>query len=278
MKLLSQVKKEEQNENNNESPLKETIITDYHSLYVMEEALEFDSIKLIIDGVDIPIDADSPLINKNAFPKRKKYTLFINEFQHENNQLYPIIYSLRQSKPEDILEIRINSTGGYMSEGMTFFNIINERFPGRTVTVLDNQAYSMGGFLFGMGDERLAYEYSSLMFHDYSAGIVGKGDNMRTDLEHSNDVMHQFLSDLLVKNKFLTKKEFNEMVLGKDFWFGCEELAKRNIATHVSVNGYVLPSKDYLDYKKSGNTIDQFIKKILNEPESKPKSKPKKKK
>lgn len=38
--------------------------------------------------------------------------------------------------------------------------------------------------------------------------------------------------------------------MGREFWFGCKELCERGIATHVNVEGVMIPVKDYLKARK----------------------------
>jgi hypothetical protein len=40
------------------------------------------------------------------------------------------------------------------------------------------------------------------------------------------------------------------MTDGKDFWFDTKEMCQRGIATHVEVNGLVIPAKQYLKLLK----------------------------
>ncbi len=51
----------------------------------------------------------------------------------------------------DYLELVINSSGGLINEGIQFYNIIQEKFYGRTVADLNNMGYSMGALLFVHG-------------------------------------------------------------------------------------------------------------------------------
>jgi ATP-dependent protease ClpP protease subunit len=74
----------------------------------------------------------------------------------------------------DETEIRIHSTGGYVSEGSQFYNLIKNKFNKRTTTILDSRGYSMGAIIFCMGDKRIVTPRSDIMFHDYSAGFAGK--------------------------------------------------------------------------------------------------------
>ena len=157
---------------------------------------------------------------------------------------------------------------------------MKEKFHTRCATFLDSSGYSMGALLFSMGDQRLVYDYSSLMYHNYSSMAWGKGDEMKAYVEHAEKNIHEFFHDIVAKQGFLTEEEFQEMLIGKDFWFDATQMAKRGIATHVIVEGYVLEADVYLKYKESDAAIEEFITKLLEDPEDKPtteEEKPKKK-
>lgn len=160
--------------------------------------------------------------------------------------LHEIFYTLWNATEHDELILRINSLGGIIKEGKSFYNVIKNKFKGRTTTILDNAGYSMGALTFCMGDKRIATEHADLMFHDYSGGSRGKGGEMTAKVEHTAKHLRKFFNQIVVKNGFLTKKEFKQMLIGKDFWMSTKEMCKRNIATHVLINGKEITSKKYL--------------------------------
>ena len=244
---------------NIENDGKSVIQGEFHTLFIEEEEPIFESIKVEIDGKPFLLEDNPLMINKEAIPKHKRYTLFVEMFGHEKTQLHQVIYELRKGGENDIFEVRIDSPGGYIKEGLTLYNIMRERFTGRVITYLDSSAYSMGALLFSMGDQRIVYEYSSLMYHNYSAGAFGKGDNLKTYIEHEEKNTHHFFKNVIVDQGFMSEDEYNEMLIGRDFWFDCYDMAKRGIATHVMIEGFMIESTDYIEYKESKKTITDYI-------------------
>jgi len=57
-------------------------------------------------------------------------------------------------------------------------------------------------------------------------------------------------ADLIVKQGFLSKDEFEQMLIGKDYWMDSRELCKRGIATHVILEGEEITAKEYLKILK----------------------------
>lgn len=179
-------------------------------------------------------------------PKHKRYRIYIGRFFELKKGLHSVFNELREAKENDYLEFMINSGGGFVHEGMQFFNIIQEKFCGRAVAYLDNRGYSMGALLFCMADKRVVYPYSDLMFHTYSHGSQGKGSEVKTHVEHTSKKLERFFHDIIVKKGFLSQEEFQKMIIGQDYWMDAKELCKRGIATHVITEGQELTAKQYL--------------------------------
>ncbi len=179
-------------------------------------------------------------------PKYKIYTLYIERFKELKRGLHSVFNELRQAGHDDVLEIRINSGGGFVNEGLQFYNLMREKFPKRTHAYLDNHGYSMGALLFCMADRRVVYPYSDLMFHNYAASFSGKGGELKSRLDHRDTLLRKFFKDMIVEKGFLTEEEFEDMIIGKDFWMDVEEMCKRGIATHVICNDKEIKAKKYL--------------------------------
>jgi ATP-dependent protease ClpP protease subunit len=183
-------------------------------------------------------------------PKFKVYTLYVERFKELKRGLHSVFNELRNAGNEDVLEIRINSGGGSVNEGIQFYNLMREKFKDRTCAYLDNHGYSMGALLFCMADKRVIYPYSDLMFHNYASTVSGKGGELKSRLEHRDRLLRKFFKNMIVESGFLTKREFDEMVIGKDFWMDAEEMCRRGIATHVVWEDREIKAKKYLKIVK----------------------------
>ncbi len=210
-------------------------------------------------------------------PKHKRYRVYIGRFFELKKGLHSVFNELREAKEHDYLEFMINSGGGFVHEGMQFYNIMQEKFNGRTVAYLDNRGYSMGAMLFSMADKRVIYPYSDFMYHNYSGGAMGKGGDIKARIDHTHEHLNNFFYNIIVKQGFLTEDEFEKMLVGQDYWMGAKELCKRGIATHVIIAGKELTAKQYLKELKQEKRAKKEAK-IKKESEQKVKSKSKKKK
>ncbi len=183
-------------------------------------------------------------------PKYRHFTVYVEKFRELKRGLHSVLNELRTASMDDVLEFRINSTGGFVNEGQQFFNLIQEKFYGRTVAYLDNRAYSMGALLFCMAKRRVIYPYSDIMFHNYSTGFSGKGNEMVSRIKHSDRHLVNFFAELIVSKGFFTQSEFDKMIIGKDYWMDAKEMCRRNIATHVVYKGKQIKAKKYLKILK----------------------------
>ncbi len=207
--------------------------------------------KTRVEAKEIKLSADT----YKKEPVHTKYRLFIDSFMEKERGLHEIFNELWNAGEFDTLELRINSRGGLVNEGSQFYSIIKNKFHQRTTTILDSCGYSMGALTFCMGDKRVVTPRSDLMFHDYSGGISGKGGEIKSRYKHSTRHLRDFFKDVILKNNFLSKKEFKDMLIGQDFWMDTKELCKRGIATHVLVNGQEITAKKYLKYLKNNKEI-----------------------
>lgn len=174
------------------------------------------------------------------------YQLYLREFDELGNGLNKIFNELKLSNEGDTLDIYINSAGGSIYEGFQFYNIINNIFKETTITYLDPMGYSMGALLFCMAQKRIAFETSSIMFHDYYSSMQGKSQEQEDYFNHSKPLIHSFFKKLIVTTGFLTPEEFEKMLLGKEYWFDVKEMAERGICTHIVMDGYEYTSEEYL--------------------------------
>jgi ATP-dependent protease ClpP protease subunit len=229
-----------------------TIESEYHTLFVSKVDRTLEEFQTEYNGEILTAV-------KESVPEHKKYTLYIESFGHTKNQLHKIVNELRQAQEFDILELRIDSPGGYISEGIMVYNTMRELFNERTITYLDSTGFSMGAVIFSLGDERIIYEDSSLMYHNYSTGYVGKGDEIKSYIDFEDRHFREFFVGKIVNKGFMSREEYKEMSIGKDFWFDSLEMAKRNICTAVIVGGYKLDNEAFIQFKAQDKPIAEWV-------------------
>jgi len=189
-------------------------------------------------------------IHNGKIVKYTKYELYLASFQgceNEHEEL-EFVHELRKGKPLDECHVVINSPGGCTDAGFLLIDTLTNSFNKRIVTEIGYHASSMGSLMFAIGDDkRIISKNSRLMMHDYSTGYWSiKASDLKSHFEFGDKHIHDLMFDLYcVQNKFLTKKEFKQMLAGKEFWFNTEEMVKRKICTHVWDQGVLRTRKEY---------------------------------
>jgi len=189
-------------------------------------------------------------LHKKKIVKNQDYTkfrFFIGTFDNQTPKFHLILNDLYDSNEKDELELRIMSPVGLVIECQQVVNIMNNKFNGRTTAYIESHASSAGAIVFANADKRVIYENSRIMFHNYSGGYGGKFQDIKDRLDFDEKHIISFLS---VAKQFLNKKEWKQMVNGKNFWFDASDMLKRNIATHIIVDGKEMTKKEYKKYKK----------------------------
>lgn len=178
--------------------------------------------------------------------KTYTYKLYISDFEDKSNELHYILDELYNASENSKLKFYINSRGGDTDQLQQFYNIINSQFYRNTTTILNSIGYSSGALLFCMGDKRIVYEMSELMFHDFSTGARGKSQEIESRFNFTKQQLHNFFRKITVDTGFLTEEEFEKTIDGKDYWFDSDEMLKRGIATHIIKDGKCMTREEYL--------------------------------
>ena len=173
----------------------------------------------------------------------QEHTIYFTELE-DHPDLSKLLNNLRDSGDNDTLTIRIDSPGGYVSELYKIKSVIQEKFYGRTTTILDPSAASAAAVLFTFGDKRVAYEHSWIMFHDWSGGAFGKASDVVNRIKFYKQLYDNIARSEL--QNFLTKDELTDMLNGKEFWFDIKKICKRGLVTHVRYNGKEVTASEYL--------------------------------
>jgi len=195
-------------------------------------------------------------IHNDKIVKYTQYELYLASFQSCENESEELefIHELRQGKAQDECHVVINSPGGCTDAGFLLIDTLTNHFYKRIVTEIGYHASSMGGLLFAIGDDkRIVSKNSRLMMHDYSTGYWSiKASDLKSHFEFGDKHIHDLMFDLYcVKNTFLSKKEFKQMLKGKEFWFNTDDMVERKICTHVWDEGVLKTRKEYKTKSKA---------------------------
>lgn len=145
------------------------------------------------------------------------------------NTLVPLI-----SEGDDDLDIRINSPGGYVMEGLAIFNaIIREKKKGRTVTChIDGLAASMASIIAMAGDETIMADNALMMIHNPWDCACGDAAELRRAADQLDRIRDQLVG-IYAARTGLTADEIIPM-LDAETWLTAKDALAQNFVTSIS--------------------------------------------
>jgi ATP-dependent protease ClpP protease subunit len=131
---------------------------------------------------------------------------------------------IRNARATDTIKIYINSCGGDLYTALQFLRVLSET-QAHVITSVEGACMSAATMIFLHGDEFEVTPHSLFMFHNYSAGVFGKGGEMFDQLQFERAWSENFLRE--VYHDFLTPDEIKSMLDNKDIWMTSEQVLAR---------------------------------------------------
>jgi ATP-dependent Clp protease, protease subunit len=134
------------------------------------------------------------------------------------------IQTIRHATSMDVIKIYINSPGGRIDSTIQLLRALSET-DATVITSVEGMCASAATMIFLQADNFEVSEYSSFLFHTYSGGILGKGNEI-----HSQSLFERKWSTNMMRkiyDGFLTQEEINRVIDGVDIWMDSSEVIKR---------------------------------------------------
>jgi ATP-dependent protease ClpP protease subunit len=151
---------------------------------------------------------------------------------------------LRSSGEQDVVYLHINCYGGQALTAVQLMRAISES-RATVVASVEGACMSAATFLFLMADVCEISDHSIFMFHNFSGGTIGKGNEMMAQVHH-NDKWARGLMESIYKD-FFTQEEIDSILEGKDYWLSPDEvserLEKRNLKLETNEKKKATPRK-----------------------------------
>jgi ATP-dependent protease ClpP protease subunit len=154
----------------------------------------------------------------------KTHHFYISEGVGAPNEYTDMIHQIKTAGPHDVVYIYLNTPGGRLDTGVQLINAMRCS-PAHVITVLESQAHSLGTMLFLAGNEYIVHEHSRMMFHNFTSGTYGKGNEQMAELQSTVQWFNDLGEDIYVP--FLSQQEFEEMQNGRDIWMDAPEIQER---------------------------------------------------
>lgn len=131
---------------------------------------------------------------------------------------------IRNARTYDSIKFHINSCGGDLYTAIQFLRVMGESAAHITTSV-EGACMSAATMIFLSGHSYEITPHSLFMFHNYSAGVFGKGGEMYDQVQFERAWSEQFLTE--VYKDFLTTEEIQAMLHNKDIWMTSEQVLER---------------------------------------------------
>lgn len=149
---------------------------------------------------------------------------YISESVGAPNEYTDMIHRIATASPADVVYIHLNTPGGHLDTGIQLVNSMRNS-QAKVITCLEGSACSLGTLIFLAGDEMIVNDNCTMMFHNFSGGLIGKGNEMIAELQAA---IHGFAA--LAKDyylPFLTEDEVDRIIKGEDIWMHSPEVRER---------------------------------------------------
>lgn len=132
--------------------------------------------------------------------------------------------TIRNAGANDVIKIYINSVGGDLYTALQFLRVMGES-QAHIITSIEGACMSAATMVFLSGNEFEITPHSLFMFHNYSAGLFGKGGEMYDQIKFERAWSEKFMNDIY--KDFLTTQEIQEMLNNKDIWLTSDDVLER---------------------------------------------------
>ena len=131
---------------------------------------------------------------------------------------------------EDI-EVRINSVGGEIREGITIYNLLKS-YAGNVKVIVDGCAASIASIIALGGDELVMNEGSFIMIHNPWTGMMGEAKDLRQEADLL-DLMTNELVNIYVQATGLDEGEIRQM-MDEETWLNPTDAIEKGFANSVA--------------------------------------------
>jgi ATP-dependent protease ClpP protease subunit len=135
-----------------------------------------------------------------------------------------LCHELEIAEPDETVVLHLNTGGGYIDSAFKVIASI-KRCKAVVVARLTGTVASAGTIIALSCDELEVEDFTSFMVHNYSGGAGGKGHEIIDYVNFSDKNITTTFKKLY--SGFLTTRELNAVIKGKDMWMGTEEVQKR---------------------------------------------------
>jgi ATP-dependent protease ClpP protease subunit len=149
---------------------------------------------------------------------------YISEAVSAPIEYVDMIHTIKTAGPGDVIYLYLNMPGGRIDTGVQIINAMRAS-QGKVITSLEGESHSLGTLLFLSGDEFIVHDDCLMMFHNFSSGTFGKGNEQAAQIEATIKWFTKLAKGVYIP--FLSEEEFDRIARGEDLWLDSEEIQER---------------------------------------------------
>lgn len=135
-----------------------------------------------------------------------------------------LCFLLTNADADEEFHLHINTPGGLIDSAVMIINAINSS-KAKVIGHLSGTVASAGTIIALSCTDIKVAPHTSFMIHNYSAGISGKGHEMKARQEFIDSSLNEAFK--VFYTGFLTDDEMASVIDGKDMWMGTSEVISR---------------------------------------------------
>jgi len=165
-----------------------------------------------------------PIVCNRKEDGTHQYKIYLTKEIAEPFHYDELCTMLSSCMPGDTVEMHLTTPGGWLDTANRIISHLLDT-EAETTAVICGEAASAGTMITLACDNAIISNHSTFMIHFYSGGVGGKGHEIKASANHYNDVYPKWYKECY--RGFLTPKEINKVIKGKDYYFDAEQFLDR---------------------------------------------------
>ncbi len=150
--------------------------------------------------------------------------IFLDEYIREPKYYRTVLQGIDSLGEGDVILLSINSYGGQLDGAIAIINAIQDT-DANVHASIEGVAASAASLIALAAPSISVSPYATMMVHSATFGAFGKQSDV---ISHASFVDKQVRTLMhSVYKDFLTDKELEEVIMGKEMWFDSEEIVRR---------------------------------------------------
>lgn len=160
-----------------------------------------------------------PIVTKDGITEA-----FITEEIQEPSVYNELCYKLNAADETETFMLHLNTPGGLIDSAFMIVDSIKNS-KAKVVCKLSGTVASAGTIIALACDDFVVADHTAFMIHNYSAGMMGKGHEMKARQAFMDSQLNTAFREFYAG--FLTEAEMTEVIDGKDMWLSKAEVVER---------------------------------------------------